>query len=190
MRTPSRSSELTHGAPGAASGEENGRARIARSCSFGQPEDALPEDVVLDLVGAAGDRDGRDRHEHLGDGAIERRVGRHEHARGAGDRGVHAGGRARDGAAGELADRPLRPRRTAEGARRGRAVGGRAARRGRARWRRAIAWRTTGSPERPVALAPGMTRSTRPARCGYQRYGSATRSCVLRPPRRRRVPLR
>ena len=37
---------------------------------------------------------------------------------------------------------------------------------------RPISWRTTGSSIAPLATACGITRSTRPARCGYQRYGS------------------
>ena len=36
----------------------------------------------------------------------------------------------------------------------------------------AISWRTTGSAILPVSFARGMTRSTRPARCGYHLYGS------------------
>ena len=42
------------------------REALARVRLAGQPERPLAEDVALDLVGAAGDRLGRHRHEDLG----------------------------------------------------------------------------------------------------------------------------
>ncbi len=45
---------------------------------------------------------------------------------------------------------------------------------------RAISWRTSGSPARPCAIAWPVTRSGRPARCGYHLCGSlaAVRSAI------------
>ncbi|HEV2935311.1 MAG TPA: hypothetical protein VGY96_19460 [Streptosporangiaceae bacterium] len=45
---------------------------------------------------------------------------------------------------------------------------------------RAISWRTSGSPARPCATARPVTRSGRPARCGYHLCGSlaAVRSAI------------
>ena len=45
---------------------------------------------------------------------------------------------------------------------------------------RAISWRTSGSPAKPCAIARPVTRSGRPARCGYHLCGSlaAVRSAI------------
>jgi hypothetical protein len=55
---------------------------------------------------------------------------------------------------------------------------------------RAISWRTSGSPAKPCAIARPVTRSGRPARCGYHLCGSlaAVRSAIASRQARPAVP--
>jgi hypothetical protein len=85
--------------------------RLAR-----QVEHLLTDDVVLDLVGATGDRLRRHRQQDLGDHAVEDAVGVVQLAVGAGEVRVGARRRLGDAAGRQLAERALRAGGPAGGA--------------------------------------------------------------------------
>src|SRR5262245_50128035 len=108
MDAPSRSSWWLVMAGSRVLGDVAEREVTIGGWLLGEPEDALTEDVVLDLVGAPGDRLGRHRHQDLGDDAVERCVGPGQHPVGAADEAVGVGRGARDDAGRQLAERALR----------------------------------------------------------------------------------
>ena len=149
-----------------------------------EPEDLLAEDVVLDLVGAAGDRLGGHRDQHLGD-----------------DTASSDRARSMPSAPASMpAPRPRCGRRLARACRAILRTRGRPTARAAARWpvqRVSAASARAGhavAGDRAVAppgeSASSGTRSTRPARCGYHRRWRRTRPPRRRPrarPARRRV---